>query len=165
MGLSALWLLAKDMPWRLIGVGTVIAVLLAMTGCAKLDARKWHGRYDTLLASRNVVLVAIQDVAANSKLKWKDAAAQVRLVGESRDSWRTYGRGQSEKIGEMGRDAERLKALSTEAQRVAKRLIAQRDTAIERLEKRALTPWDRSDCARQLREAEDALDYVWGAGL
>lgn len=151
--------------WRLILSGVALAILLALLGFAKADARHWKVKWQELDRRAHTVLVAIQDVSTNPKLKWKDAAAQVRLVGKARDDWRGASRLQSERIAEMGRETVRLQALSAEAQRVAKRLIAKRETAIARLDRAALTPGERSDCARQMRQAEEALDAAYAAGL
>lgn len=156
------------MNWFLIkwlGIGGVIAVLLAMTSCARSDAKRWHDRYDSLAYEVRVMLDTVREVSGNKRLDWKNAHVQVRFLGESRDNWRHAAELQRQHIRALAAESERLKKLSADAQAKARKAIAQREDAIRRLDEEALAPGDRSDCARQIREAEAVLDSIYRSGL
>lgn len=156
------WLLTH---WKLVITGIGFALLGAYAAWATSRADHWHQKWVDLTAEAKGVLVAIANETGNPKLRWEDAPLQVRLLGKSRNEWKGASTQQSGYIRERAAEAARLKRLSAEAQQRAKTVIAKRDKLIDDLEQRAFTSAERDDCARQLREADDALNTVFEAGL
>lgn len=69
------------------------------------------------------------------------------------------------RIGELGAESKRLKALNAELRVKAKAEITKRNRLIDRLESASLTPGDRNDCQAQIAAAEAALDAIFEEGL
>jgi hypothetical protein len=150
---------------KLLGFAGIVVVLLTLTQCARQDAKKWHAAYNGLAYEARVMLDTVREVSSNPKLDWKNAHVQVRMLGDARDNWRNATTIQRQHIQALAAESERLKKLSADAQARARKAIAQREEAMRRLDQEALTPGERSDCARQMREAQDVLDSIWESGL
>lgn len=148
-------------------IGVAVAFALLLGWALHLDHLRagWKGAHDKLASEAAKVVIAIKEASDNPGLKWADAAGQVEQIGMSRKAWKGTAQLQSARIDELGIETARLKALNADLRKKAEAQIAKRDKAIARLESSALTPGERSDCARQLREAEEALDLVYAEGL
>lgn len=149
----------------LAGGGIAIALVLAWGMRVDHLRGKWQGKFDALTELVVPVMVEIRLASDNPKLSIADAPEQVRLIGASRRAWQDVADMQSTQIDAMALESARLKALNAEQVTRAKAAIVKRDTAIRRLEREALTPGERVDCARQLLDAEAALDLVYQEGL
>lgn len=151
--------------YALLGAGVVALALAAWV--ARLDNRRafWKGRYETAVALDAEILGKARRALAQPKLKWLDLGDSVEAIAASRKTWRDTAILQSTRIDQLAQETMRLRALSGERLAQARAAIKSRDHALARLSTMALSPGDRNDCARQLREAEDALDAVWEAGL
>lgn len=148
-------------------LGTAVVLALLFAWAMRLDALRadWKSKFDALTEQASVVLTSARAASDNPRLSWRDAAAQIDLIGTSRREWKSTADLQSARIDALGAETARLKALSAEAQAKARAIIAKRDTAIARLSAMALTPGDRADCVAQLNAAEAALDLVYQEGL
>jgi phage-related tail fiber protein len=148
------------------GIGG-IALALALGWGLRVNSLRahWHGKFDTLNGEAVVVLAAAGRAADNPKLRWADVPEQIELLGASRKAWKGTAELQSSRIDALGVEAARLQALNADLRTRAQAAIARRDVAIRRLDRDALTPGERVDCARQLIEAEAALDLVYREGI
>ena len=156
----------------LAGGGIVLAASLVWGGLGWRSSSKWEGRFNDVTAKMHALTTAIVPVmleirlaSNNPKLSLADAAEQVRLIDASRKAWKSTAEGQSDTIEAMGRDAANRKAINAERAARLKPLLDRKERAIQRLANEAKTPADRVDCARQLFEAEAALDQVYQEGL
>ena len=147
--------------------GGGIALALALGWGFRVDYLRagWKTKFEALTEAVVPVLVEIRLASDNPKLSLSDAPEQVRLIGASRKAWKDTADLQSSRIDAMAVESARLKALNADLRKRAEAAIAKRDTAIRRLEQDALTPGERVDCARQLFDAEAALDLVYQEGL
>lgn len=148
-------------------IGLAIAALLAIGIHFAGDARVKHRLSGTTTALKKVegeaarVLVAARRASDNPELTWTDVPVQVDLVGRSLKAFKGVVDIQTARIDALGIETARLKALSEQERRRADAAIAKRQSLIKVLEQDALTPGQRSDCARQLREVEAILDAVF----
>lgn len=155
-----------------LGVGLAFALLLAWGLRVDHLRARWHAAYVGLSNEVTIVLPAIREAANNPKLQWRPGkgdeqgvAEQVRLIGQAKAQWQQTATDQSERIAELGTETERLKRLSEEARKQAEKAIAQRNTALSKLEQMELTPNERATCEAQLQDAERALDIAFRSGL
>jgi hypothetical protein len=148
-------------------LGVALAVLVFVGWALRVD--QLRGRHlDTIGAMKAAdgrVLRAVRAASENPKLLWADVPDQVGAIAASRNGWKLTADLQSQRIDELAQETARLKALGAQLRAQAEAAIARRETVIRRLETIAMTPGERADCARQLAEAEAALDAVWEAGL
>lgn len=143
----------------LIRIGTAI-VLAGLLG--------WALRLDHLRAGwRDLAMSMAHEVSVvlDRQIDPEDAAKAIKGIGADLEAERSLRRAQSLKITEMSEEAQRLKAKSAEAWKVAQAAIRSRDDAIAKLKMQALTPGDRANCVEQLNNAVEALDAVFAAGL
>jgi hypothetical protein len=159
-------------PFKLYGGGAALLVVMIAIGIHFAgDARVRHRLADTTKAlvktegEAATVLVAARKASDNPDLKWADTAGQVDLVGKAVKAYKGVVDIQSAQIDALGIETAQLKTLAAAERRKADVAIAKRKTLIDRLQDDALTPGDRSDCARQLREIEAVLDAVFEGGL
>lgn|GEM_PF-1171652 len=150
-----------------LGIGAVAVILALLAWGLRLDHLRgeWKGKYDALTAQAGTVLIALREASDNPKLGWDGAAGQATMLGASNRDLKDAVDRQNLRLDEMAREAVRLKAHATELKAIADRAQAQRQTALKRLSHMAITPGTRDDCMVLLREAEDALDLVYEAGL
>lgn len=147
------------------GVGIALALSLAWGVRVNSLRADWKDKYENLSVVAGKILVSIRLASDNPKLGLNDAAEQVDIISESRKAWRDASHMQTRRIDELGVETARLKALSDEARRKADAAIAKREKAIDRLKTLALTPGERADCAKQIQQANEALDLVYSEGL
>lgn len=131
----------------------------------KHDATRWHERFDTLRGEAGVVLHATRAAADNPKLDWPQVAGQVVALGESNARLKDSITVQNRAIDDLAAEAVRLRAHAAELRRIADKAEAQRASALKRLSDLSITPGTREDCLQLLREAEEALDIAYKAGL
>ena len=150
-----------------VGLTVVLAMLsLFLWGTSwRSDAREWQSKWNSLSHVAGDVLVNIRLASDNPDLALTTAAEQVSLLGASRKAWMETAQLQSSRIDALGNETARLKALNSALRAKAEVAILKRNGAIKRLGAMALTPGERADCARQLFEAEAALDLVYREGL
>ena len=138
----------------IVGIGTALALLgcfvWGKVGWSRADT--WHERYEVSVGVNGRLLNATRIATGQPKLKLPEADDAIRQLGAFR-------------IDELGVETARLKALNGELLARAKEAIAKRDRAISRLQNDALDPGERSNCAAQIIEAEQALDEVYREGL
>jgi hypothetical protein len=153
---------------RLYGaLGALLALIGFIGWVVRIDGLRanWKAKYEALAETTGGLLTTIRTESDNPRLKLKDAGEQVRLIASSRAAWQGTAELQSSRIDDLANETARLKALNAELRKRAEAAIAKRERAIDRLATAALTPGDRADCARQLFEAEAALDAVYREGL
>lgn len=151
------------LPWKLIGAGlTAIVLIVAFWAHLASDARTLK-RLTTLTAEAGKVLSATRQAADNPDLKWKGTAGQIVALGESNKALKGEIVATNLRIDEMARQAVAAKAHAAEMVKIAEKARAQRAAALRQLSDLAATPGTRDDCMALLREAEDALDLVYGA--
>lgn len=150
----------------LIG-GSAIALALSLAWGMRVDHLRadWKGKYEILSQVSGDILVSVRRAAGSKSIKLVEAAEQIDLISTSRKAWMGTAKLQSSRIDEISNETLRLKALNAELRQKAEAAIAKRDTAIKRLATEALTPGERTDCAKQLFDAEAALDLVYQQGL
>lgn len=145
-----------------LGVGAAF-LLLAAWGLRVDHLRdNWRTRYIT---ETGEVTATIRRVTGNVKLQWKDASRQIEGLAISRDSWKAVAGEQTAAIDAMGLETARLQRLNAELRAKALKAIAQRQNAIDKLERSALTPGDKANCQQQIQAANAALDAVFEEGL
>jgi len=146
--------------------GAGIAIALVLVWAMRLDHLRagWKEKFETLHEEASTVLIALRAAADNPKLEWKNAPGQIVALGESNKTLKGAIEDQNLRIDEMAREAVRLQARAAELKRIADRAQAQRQSALRKLSDMAITPGTREDCMTLLREAEEALDVVRGAG-
>ena len=151
----------------IVGIGTALALLgcfaWGKVGWSRADT--WHERYEVSVGVNGRLLNATRIATGQPKLKLPEADDAIRQLGASRDAWKETVDLQNVRIDELGIETARLKALNGELLARAKEAIAKRDRAISRLRNDALDPGERSNCAAQIIEAEQALDEVYREGL
>lgn len=151
------------MMW--LGIGLAFALLLGWA--LRVDALRanWKLRFEGLTKEAGVVLAVTRRESGNRRLAWRGTAEQIELLGAAKRQWQEVARDQSNRIAELGTETTRLRQLGEAERLKAERAIAQRNNALSRLERQALTPGDREDCEAQLRSAQEALDLVFEEGL
>lgn len=151
-----------------------VGALIFVGWAFRVDALRGECRsdYNGLTNEVSVVLPAVRDASGNPKLQWRPGkgdevavAEQVRILGNAKQSWQQTATDQSQRIAELGAETAKLRQLNEQARRQAEVLIAQRNSALNRLEQQALTPGERQFCEAQLKSAEEALDTVYAEGL
>lgn len=152
-------------PLKYILIAVAVAGLCGWVARVDHLRAHWHDKYDVLATATGELLGDIRKASNNPTLKLKEAGDQVRIIAASRLAWKGTAELQSSRIEEMANETMRLKALSAQRRKQAETAIAKRETAIERLKTQAMTAADRSDCAKQIKEANDALDLVYSEGL
>jgi hypothetical protein len=148
-----------------IGTGLVIAALWFMAFYFKTDRDHWKdiaGARGTLL---DKIVQAVETASGNDKVTWENAPGQIVALGESNKRLKLSIETQNQRIDEMAAEAVRLKARASELKKIADKAEAQRQSALKRLSDMSIAPGTRSDCMTLLREAEEALDLVRGAGV
>ena len=165
-------MIAGIRAYLMLGVGLAFALVLAWGMRVDHLRGQWKLKFDGLSHEVTIVLPAIREASGNDKLQWRPGkhdetavAEQVRLLGKAKATWQQTATDQSQRIAELGTEAERLKRLSDEARKQAERAIAQRNTALAKLEQMELTPSERLTCEQQLKAAEDALDIAYRSGI
>lgn len=150
----------------LYGAAGIIGLLL-LGWALRLDTLRadWREKFEGLTEQAAGVLTATRHASGNPKLKWEGAAGQIVALGEDHRNLLETLNSQNLQIDEMAREAVRLRARSSELRHIADRAQAQRAAALKRLSDMATTPGTREDCMTLLREAEDALDLIYEAGL
>lgn len=148
-------------------IALALAVAAIVGWIVRVDQLRahWHGQYDALSKVSGGVLKSIRIASNNRTLGLRDAADQVDIIAASRIAWKGTAELQSSRIDELGNETARLKALNAEQRKRAEASIAKREGAIKRLSTQALTPGERGDCAKQIADAEAALDLVYQEGL
>ena len=156
----------------MLGVGLAFALVLAWGMRVDHLRGQWKLKFEGLASEVTVVLPAIREASGNPKLQWSPGhgdetgvAQQVRLIGQAKAQWQDTATTQSQRIAELGQETERLKKLSEENRLRAEKAIAQRNTALAKLEQMELTPGERATCEQQLKDAQSALDLVFGQGV
>lgn len=151
--------------WGVLGAALVVALLFAWA--LRLDALRadWRGKYLGLQKQTYEVTATIGNAIGNKKLKWRDVGEQVVLVAKSRDAWKSVSGEQTAAIDAMGMETQRLQRLNADLRARADKLIRERGKLINRLERQAMDPGDRSNCAAQLQAVDDALNAVFAEGL
>lgn len=141
-----------------IAAALIIAGLLA-----------WALRLDSLRAGwRDLALGITAQIAWSThqdRLSTKDAIASVRRLGIERDSERSMRQLQTQQIRVWKAESDRLRKLAAAERQKALAAIASRDAAIQRLTKDVITPGERADCSKQIREAEEILLYLFREGV
>ncbi len=143
-----------------------LAVILALI--AALCWWQWGrlaDKYDALAGQAGAVVAALRIASGNPGLKMADAAGQAIALGESVRALKVSIAQQNESIDAMAREAVRRRAEAARLREIADKAQAQRQSALKKLSDLSITPGTRSDCMTLLREAEDALDTVYEAGL
>lgn len=150
-------------------VGSVLLlIVIGLLGWAlRLDHLRagWKSGHETLTAQAAGVLVALRSASDNSELTWAGAGGQALALGDSNRTLKVAIAEQNATIDDMAREAVRLRARADELKALADRARAQRAAALKELGNMAATPGTRDDCLTLLREAEDALDLIYEAGL
>lgn len=147
---------------------TIVIALASFVGWAfRVDHLRadWKAKWQSLNGEAVVVLAAAGRASNNPRLRWREVPDQIEEIAASRKAWKGTAELQSSRIDELANETARLKALNAEARARAQAAIAKRESAIKRLETAALTPGERADCAKQLFDAEAALDLAWREGL
>lgn len=152
-------------------LGFALALALALAWGARVDhlRGRWQGKYQTLSGDAGELLTELRLAAEQPRLRWADAPAAARALGNSRRVLRVAITTQNAAIDEQAREAVRLRAEAEELQAIARRAEAQRRTAVARLTELAARPGTDpatlTGCQQLLAEAEAALDLVREAGL
>lgn len=109
--------------------------------------------------------------AHKPRMKPKDVVDEIRKLGDTLDETTDALDAEREKVHRQNLrvrawEAEnaRLQKLAAEERKRAQAAIAKRDAAIARLSADVVTPGDRADCAKQIREAEAILLYLFEEG-
>lgn len=150
---------------KLYGSIGLALILVVAIGIHRAGDRRVRAQLDTLTNEAAAVLVATRIASDNPSLRWIDAAGQIGMIGKSRREWKATADLQTARINDLGLETARLKAINADQRKQAEAHIAKRQQVIARLESQALTPGERSDCARQLRMIEEALDLVFREGM
>lgn len=151
--------------WRLIGFALITAALLGYALYNRAGWDRTQAKLDALARQAATVLVALRSASDNPKADWETAPGQIIALGESNRRLKGEIDATNQTIDQMAADAVRLRAKSAELRAIADKAEAQRRAAYARLSDMAATPGTRNDCMTLLREAEDALNIVRGAGL
>lgn len=151
--------------WGVLGCTLALALLVGWALRVDHLRAGWKDRFETLDKQAGAVLAATRTASDNPKLTWQNAAGQIVALGVERKTLIDALDQQNLKIDDMAREAVRLRAKASELKEIADRAEAQRSAALRKLGDSAATPGTRADCMTLLREAEDALDTVYTAGL
>lgn len=119
-----------------------------------------HDRNNWVDIATNM-LTAIKHASDNEDVTFKSAPDQILAIGDSNRVLKISLDQQNAKINEMAKEAIRLKADQKRLEEIANKAIAQRKTALEQLNKKAITPGKIQDCKLLVQEAEEALDLVY----
>lgn len=154
-------------PRLYIALGGALLLAAAVAWFVRIDHLRgeWKAKYETLVGEAGTVLAATRIAADNPDLGWDTTAGQIIALGEDRRMLLSAIEEQNATVDAMAREAVRLRAHAAELQRIADRAQAQRRAALRQLSDMETTPGSREDCMTLLREAEQALDIVYEAGL
>lgn len=165
-------MLSQFRAYLMLGTGLAFALVLAWGMRVDHLRGAWKHAYEGLSAEVTIVLPAIREASDNPKLQWRPGkgdeqgvAQQVRLIGQAKAAWQDRASEQSQRIAELGTEAERLKKLGEAERRKAEQAIAQRNSALAKLQRIELTPNERATCQQQLKDAQAALDIAFRSGL
>lgn len=129
----------------------------------------WALRLDSLRAGwRDLALGITAQIAWSThqeRLSTSDAVSAVRRLGIERDSERSMRQLQTQQIRAWKAESDRLRQLAAAERKKALAAIASRDAAIQKLTKDVITPGERADCSKQIREAEEILLYLFREGV
>ena|SRR3990167_3220088 len=155
----------SKLPWKWIGFG-VLAIAAALT-IFLMQARydRLQVKYDHLVEWGGQVVLAIQTVSDNPKMKSTDAAAQVYAVGRELDDSAEQLATQTTSIERLGREANEAKDKATALQKSLATAQRQRDQVIARLDAEALDPGEREDLVVMRDELSRILNTLYEAGL
>lgn len=151
----------NNIPWRLIGG---IATALALAWLAHSRAY-WKTSYETLHAQAEAVVISIKTASGNDYVNWDIAAAQVLTLGDDKRKWQHTSETQSAEIQTLNDETQRLRAESEQMRKAVAAAQAKRASALKKLEDIKTTPAERKDCEAMLKEANDALDTAYQAGV
>jgi hypothetical protein len=154
-------------PWKYVsaGMATILLLTSIYLGIALHKWDHWKAAAEDLQRQVNTVVIALREATNNPEADWATAPGQIRALGDSNKALKTSITAQNERIDEMAAEAVKLRAHAVELQQIADRAKAQRQAAYTRLSQMAITPGERADCEQLVKEANDALDIVHGAGL
>lgn len=141
------------------------AALLILAGIFWLGWTHAAKDRDELRQEAGTVVIALREASNNPDLKWRDAAGQVIALGAGMKDLKSDIADANMRIDQMAQEAVRLRARADELQEIADRAKAQRQSALRRLSEGKLKPGTRADCLQLVKEANDALDLVYSAGL
>lgn len=149
----------------LFGVVAIFGIVLGWGMRVDYLRAGWKAKFGTLAVQADKVRQAASKASDNPGLTWLDTAGQIEQIGASRKAWKATSELQTARIDELGIETARLKALNDDLRRKADAQIVRRQKAIDRLQQGSVTPGERSDLARQIKDAEAALDLVYAEGL
>lgn len=154
-------------PWKpaAIALAVIGALSLGYGALGWSRANHWHKLFNTLTGQAKSVLIATRDASDNPDLKWADVTSQVNALGQSNRQFQVAIIEQNESIDKMAAEAVQLKARAIDLRKIADAAQMQRKAALTRLSDMSVTPGTRDDCEMLLKEANNALDLVWEAGL
>lgn len=146
--------------------GVAVAALLVFAVMSHFSSdQKTRDKLEKITVEAANVVEATRTASGNPEVTWKTAAGQIIALGDSNRSLKSEIVVQNEAIDDLAREAIRLRKKAADLQLIADKAKAQRRVALLALSDMALTPGTREDCLTLLREAEDALDLVRGAGV
>ncbi len=153
--------------WRPLAIGaggvSVALALFAAVCFHKWDT--WKSKAEAWQAQANTVVVALQTASGNPDATWGTAANQILALGDDKRQWQATSERQSRAVEDMLNSTRALKARSDELKLIVAEAKAKRAAAISKLNDIATTPAEKADCEGLLKEANDALDEAYRAGL
>lgn len=152
----------KRMVWLKLGIP-----LLALFAIAGLWTwgNGWKKDANEYLAEINAIVSVTKTSSGNNNVTRKNVKEQISALGDSNRILKISIDNQNAAIDQLAREAVEARAKSEELQKIADRALAQRRSAMSRLEEMTVTPGTRGDCEQLLSEANRALDIVYEAGL
>ncbi len=146
---------------KLIGGGVaLLGIALFIAWALRVD--NLRGRY---LSQINATTAVIGESLGNPRLKWKDVGQQVKAYVDGHNALVEVSERRNVAIAALGKETERLKALSASVAAKASILIAERGKLIDQLKRSAQEPGDASDLQAQIAAAQEALNAVYEEGL
>jgi len=143
----------------LLGGIVVLAIAAAVWAHLARDART-ERRLATITEQAATVVLRTRDASDNPKLTWALVPGQIVALGEANKRLKGAIAEQNATIDQWAREAAERRAEASEWKRIADKAQAQRQSALKRLSRDAVTPGTRDDCMTLLQEAETALDLA-----
>jgi predicted RNase H-like nuclease (RuvC/YqgF family) len=152
------------LPKLYAGIGISLLLLVTIGGLT-ISRNYWKAEALDEREQKYVVTASIGKSLGNPKLKWKDVAEQVDRYASGHNQLVADTDEANRRLGELGDETKRLKALNAELRAKAKVEIQKRNRLIDRLENAALTPGDATNVQEQLAACVAALNSIYEEGL
>lgn len=153
-------------PWK---IGTIVGgtTTVLASGLAWWCWNGWESALtdlSELQAKVSNLVTAVQVASDNKDVTIDTAAGQIVLLGDSNKTLKFEIQKQNQRLDDMAAEAVKLKSKAKELQIIADKARSQKAAALKKLSDLTIDPEIKRDCETLVREADRALDIIFGDG-